>query len=287
MGILFNLQNEKNFTESDVTIARYILNHSDIFADLSIGELAKRTNTSNASVIRLCRKVGCKGFREFRVNFLRELERKPEDKHPMNVNYPVHDHSSPVIVMENISNAHKFAIDTCLTAISPLDIQKAAFMIHKAKNIFVYGLGESFLVGEMLARRLNRIGYVTIMVDTKTESAAVSSNTTEQDLAIFISYSGNGMISYQLDQTILEHNGCKTLLITGNQKLKDFDHIICYPMIESIEENAATYYSTEAAIFITDAIYSLLFAMDYEKLKKIKKLIDAEMHKGLKKYKDL
>lgn len=282
MSILFDLEYKKEFTSTEKTIADYILKNSDQIEDMSIADLARATHSSNASVIRLCRKVGSKGFRDFRLSFLRELEKVPEDVQRTDVNYPVYDRASPIIVMQSLADVHKFAVNTCVTSVSALDIQRAAFLIHASKHVYLLGMGESELIAQIFARRLFRIGYIPILVSSVSEHLAVTRTAEKKDVVVMISYSGSGLMPYKEDLKYFAEKEVSTVLITANRKLKNFDSVICYPMIESPEENAATFYSTEASAYITNCIYSLLFAMDYEDAKEEKLKIDRKQRKKIK-----
>lgn len=270
MSILFDLQNGNDFTDAEYSIAEYILSHSEQIADMSIADLAKETHTSNASVIRLCRKVGSKGFRDFRLSFLRELSKIPDDSAIADLDYPIYDRSSPVNVMKSIADVQKFAINTCFTGISALDIQKAAFLIHSSRHVYLYGMGESMLVAQMFSRRLTRIGYISLLVQPDSEHIATTKTAEEGDVAIMISYSGSGLQTYEEDFALFAKKNMRTVLITSNQRIRSFDCSIFYPAGENSEENAATFYSTEASMYITNCIYSLLFAMDYQDVKEDK-----------------
>lgn len=282
MSILFDLQNARNFTESDRTIARYILDNSELIADMSVSDLARASHTSNASVVRLCQKVGSKGFRDFQMALLRELSKVPEDAVQTDVNFPVYDRSSPVIVMKNMADVHKYAVNACFTSISALDVQKAAFLIHKSQHVFLYGIGESKLVAEMLARRLMRIGYITVVVEPTDEHYAVTMTAHEGDTAVMISYSGAGLQAYEDDISLFRQKKMHTILITSNKNIHSFECNICYPAMESPQKNAATFYSTEAAMYISDSIYSLLFAMDYKDIKEEKMKVDRTVRRKSK-----
>lgn len=279
MSVLFDLQNGKGFTDSEKIIAQYALEHSEQIADMSIADLARETHTSNASIIRLCRKVGSKGFRDFRLSFLRELSKVPDDAEKTDVNYPIYDRSSPVVVMKNLADVHKYAVNTCFTAVSALDIQKAAFLIHSGRHVYFYGLGESRLVAEMFRRRLMRIGYVGIMVDLSEEAYAETMTAEEGDTAVLISYSGSGLVSFTDEFRLFKEKKMHTILITANEQLKDFECVIRYPAAEQTGENAGTFYSTEASMYITDCIVSLLFAMDYQESRKEKQFAEEKMRR--------
>ena len=55
MSIMTQLEFALDFTHAEVEIAHYILNHGEDVLNLSSKELAKRTYTSPATIVRLCR----------------------------------------------------------------------------------------------------------------------------------------------------------------------------------------------------------------------------------------
>ena len=50
------------------------MNHLDLLEELSINDLAKKTYTSNATIIRLCRKTGYSGYKALKVDLIKERE---------------------------------------------------------------------------------------------------------------------------------------------------------------------------------------------------------------------
>ena len=63
--LLEKLQEHKNFTAHEKDVAEYILSHLDQISELSVGELAKASYTSKATVVRLSQKLGLNGFQFF------------------------------------------------------------------------------------------------------------------------------------------------------------------------------------------------------------------------------
>lgn len=63
-----------DFTHAEVEIAHYILNHGEDVLNLSSKELAKRTYTSPATIVRLCRKLGLEGYNDFKIKYSAELQ---------------------------------------------------------------------------------------------------------------------------------------------------------------------------------------------------------------------
>ncbi|MEE8807367.1 MAG: MurR/RpiR family transcriptional regulator [Lactimicrobium sp.] len=274
MSILFDLQKKENFTEAEKAAAQYILDHLEEIADLNIGEIADQSHTSNATIIRLCRRLGTKGYRDFRISILREIEKIPDEDYQGNVDYPVYDRTSLAIVMKSLAEVHKYAVSTCYTAVSAVDLQNAAFILERAEHIYIYATGESDLAGQVFARRMMRIGHRCMCISSTTESLAFTDQLTAKDAALFISYSGKGIIRFRDDMILMEQRKVRTVLLTGVTPNHPFSQIIRYPYIESDDDNSATFYSTEAENYLLDSIYSMIFAMEYEKVKKHKQEVD-------------
>lgn len=63
-----------NLSDIEVYIYKYVLANPKTVSHMSITELADATNSSTASILRMCRKYGCKGFSEFKFKLQNELE---------------------------------------------------------------------------------------------------------------------------------------------------------------------------------------------------------------------
>ena len=68
MSIMTQLEFELDFSSSEKTIAKYILDNGEDILNLSVKELAKQTYTSPATIVRLCRKLGLNGYGDFKIN---------------------------------------------------------------------------------------------------------------------------------------------------------------------------------------------------------------------------
>lgn len=56
--MILDISQENKYTETEKEVIDYLMNHLDLLEELSINDLAKKTYTSNATIIRLCRKIG-------------------------------------------------------------------------------------------------------------------------------------------------------------------------------------------------------------------------------------
>jgi len=74
MGLIQQMKKQENMTERERDICNYILEHPELVETISSRELGHATFTSAASVTRLCQKLGVKGFPEFKMQFVREVQ---------------------------------------------------------------------------------------------------------------------------------------------------------------------------------------------------------------------
>lgn len=68
------LKDFPNLSDIETYIYKYIIANPKSVAHMSITELSLATNSSTASILRLCRKYGFKGFSEFKFKLQNELE---------------------------------------------------------------------------------------------------------------------------------------------------------------------------------------------------------------------
>lgn len=74
MSLIDNLSNEKLFTKSEIEVINFIKENPNLVLNMTIGELANQTFSSNTTIIRICKKLGFNGFRDFKIEYLRNIE---------------------------------------------------------------------------------------------------------------------------------------------------------------------------------------------------------------------
>ena len=62
-----------SFTKSEQKAAAYILNDPKVVLAESLSIIAKKSGSSNAALVRLCQKLGFRGFSEFQFSMHRAL----------------------------------------------------------------------------------------------------------------------------------------------------------------------------------------------------------------------
>ena len=91
MSIMTQLEFELDFSHSEKEIAHYILNEGEKVLNLSIKELAKKTYTSPATIVRLCHKLGLEGYGDFKIKYSAELQFDLAHTDRIDVNFPFNE----------------------------------------------------------------------------------------------------------------------------------------------------------------------------------------------------
>lgn len=259
MALLDKLESIENLTPVEKTIVAYIIEHKEQIVNFTIADLAMMTYTSNSAIIRFCRKLGLTGYKEFKIEFVKELERIRKQKSNININYPIQKKENSSNILKNIAELAKESIDTCYESISEKDMERAAKYLQQADKIYIYANGDSLVSAIGFANKLIKLDKVTIIANEYNEVLAHTMNVKKSDVALFVSYTGEGLVDERYFN-ILKDSGCKKILITSNSDIAGFDIRIDFPDKEDRQGKIATYYSQIAIQYILNCLYAIIFS---------------------------
>lgn len=276
MSVLDDLKRAQNFTDTERSIAQYVLQNVEDVVHMNIAALAEKTHTSNAAIIRLSRKLGLSGFREFRVQLASDIEKWRVLRRRVNVNLPVDEEESVASMMSNIAELHREAVEACYATVAPRDVAQIAAYIRKASHVYLYASGDSQITCMAFANMLSKIGIVAIIANQFDEGRATAYTTHPGDVVFFISYRGRALrhsVQQEVVQTV-RAQGCRTVLITAARKTSNADVFIPLPPLERETEVIGTFFSQACIKYVLNCIYSAVFVADYQDSVKYKRRID-------------
>jgi len=268
----------KKFTTTEQIIANYILENTTLMENISIQELAKRTFTSNASIIRFVQKLGIKGFKEFRIQLLKSLEQLDLEAE-INPNIPFEGNSSLMKISEDIMHLSQQAIKETYHLLNEAQLMQMTKHLYHAKRIFLFASGDSQIRAESFQNKLWKINKYAILAKDREEWALNAANLLIDDCAFFISYdakSANDLFAAQM----IKERGIPILLLTSfpdSELGKLSDVIITVSRLETTEtEKIATYSSQAAFEYILNVLFSTLYQMEYQE-NRVRQLTRAEV----------
>lgn len=167
---------KENFTEGDIlstlrvlaptlnrgpaAVADFLLADPGRAMPMTLAEVARQSGTSDASVIRLARAAGCRGYRELRTRLATSLGRA--EGAPEEGSYPagVAAGDSPEAVIAKLAATERETIAQTQRTLDAAVVRDVAESVASARRILVVGIGASGLVARDLAAKLSRIGLV-------------------------------------------------------------------------------------------------------------------------------
>lgn len=203
-------QSFENMTESEKKIAEYILDNTSKIYQLSAYELASLTGTSGASVIRFVRKIGFKGFPEFKIALAKDDVQERNEE----VDYDyidTKDTIKEVIIKTGKKNIK--SIEDTLELLDEKEVKEAVAAIQKAKNIYLFGLGSSALIAMDFQSKLLRINRNAHMHLDSHMQLSMAALIEPKDVAIAISFTGKSKEVYKAIAKAKE-KGAKCISIT-------------------------------------------------------------------------
>lgn len=167
---------------------------------MSITELALKLNVAEATILRYCKKLGYKGFQDFKLSLSQDVAKE--------VTIDTNDKSQ--YLMGQVS---KTVSKDCSLLSVPM-IEEVARLFVASKNIACFGVGNSSIAPSYLAARLLKLGFNIITSADPHHESIVASNLTKKDLLVCLSVSGSTKDIIDVAK-IAEKNGVPIVVITN------------------------------------------------------------------------
>lgn len=270
MNLLLKLRENSKLTESEQKIADYVIQNYDVIKNYTCCDLAKVTFSSPAGITRLCKKIGIKGYKEFRIKLAEEVS-------ILNNNQIDIDKSIDITKEDNVKSIihklNRISIDTLNETKLLQDeenILKITKLLQDAKSIHFYGQGASYMVALDAMYKFMRVGKSTTAHNMTDFQYVQAKNSTKDDVAVIISYSGETQEMIDIANILIE-NRVKIVSITKNRKntiakLSDFNLFVTSK--EKLERSSAIY-SRISMLNVIDIIYFTYFNATYDVSKKM------------------
>ncbi|WP_308556292.1 MurR/RpiR family transcriptional regulator [uncultured Lactobacillus sp.] len=252
--------NNINYTDAEKDVISYINQNINNIDDMTITDLAKKSHTSNATIIRLSHKVGCTGFKTLKVKIIKSRENNQYLKRNVDFNFPFSPIDDAETIKKSMTDLYTNSLTVLREQINIDEISKAAEMMMDSKHTFMFGIGDTGITVRSFINKVNKLNIYPIFANENGEEDNIAQRLTSTDLAIFTSYdSFESEFGSEIDEA--SKHDCKTILITSkiDTIYKDkVDLIITVPREEK-EKKVATFFSQFAFQYIFNLIFAFLY----------------------------
>lgn len=190
-------------------VATEILENPEEVVHLSITELAKRAQVSDATVVKFCKRIGYKGFQELKIRLAQDVVVKPK---PIYGEIEIDDDIS--VIKHKIFHTNISALQDTPKTLDNNELAKAVDALGQARKIQFYGLGASGIVAQDAEHKFLRIGLdASAFIDSHLQTT-MASLLGPNDVAIGITYSGE---TWEIVEALkaAEKTGATTICLTN------------------------------------------------------------------------
>jgi DNA-binding MurR/RpiR family transcriptional regulator len=171
-------QSISGYSPTQQKLGEFVLNDPAKVLYLTITELARESKTSEASVTRLCRVLGCKGYNEFKMALALDIQSSQPQQ-------PSGDK------IDSVVNESVLALQDTAKLLDRSMLETAAQSLHQARSVQIYGVAASAILGDYLHYKLLRFGKPAQLFSDMHRAAMNATTLSKEDLVVAISSSGS------------------------------------------------------------------------------------------------
>ena len=201
-----------SFFEAEKKIADFLMEHKAEAAGMTVGELAKASQTSDATVSRFCRRCGFKGFQDLKLALTREL--LEEEHQEQEVTNEI-DRNDLTQSLKNILANKVAELTETFRMMNPENLEQILRKLEHAKTVQLAAVGNTLPVALDGAFKLNQLGIPAVAGTIWEAQTAYALNLGPEDVVLMISNSGTSNRLQILAEGAKE-NGATVILITNN-----------------------------------------------------------------------
>lgn len=169
-------------------ILRFLRENPEEAAGYSIKQLADRTFSSAATIVRLCRKMGFTGYKELQKSLLYESGLRRESIRP--VEQEIGRNDSLEELVDKVTYKNIVSLDNTRKLVDLDILSHCVDLLEKSNTVYLFGIGSSLLVARDLYLKLLRVNKPCVICDDWHAQLLQARNMKAGDLAVVVSYSG-------------------------------------------------------------------------------------------------
>ena len=246
-------------------IARYILGDPESVIGMPIDMLATKCATSKASVVRLCKSLGYRGYKQFCIELASDLAVSSHIKYTYEDVHPGDDLRS---IVENVCQNNIRTLQESMAVMDLAALDTAVQAITAAPRVDFYGLGTSGIVAIDAQNKFLRINKVSFASADPHLQILSASSLRPGDVAVLISYSGETRDIFDT-LAIVRESGATSVSITryGPNRLSRQADISLYTSSQESFIRSGAMSSRIGQLNVVDMLYTAVVSNEYDAVK--------------------
>lgn len=263
-GLMILREIKKELTPKEVKIVEYIEKNDQEVMRYSITELALKCDSSETSIVRLCKKMGFKGYQEFKIALAQNASGNQSIKH---LQQDVELGDSSIDIAKKVFQASVQALHDTATILSQENLDAAVELLTKAKVISFFGVGGAGAVATDAYHRFCKLQKPCQLFTDYYSQINKSLVVDAGDLIIAVSHSGKTRDILVSLQQAKERNA-KIIAVTqfGNSPITKLADIVFFTSSNETAFRHDAMASRIAEMAILDSLFTCAAFTDYQKV---------------------
>lgn len=258
---------KRSMTRTERTVAEYVEPRLEAIPSMSIQQLARNSGTSEASVMRFCKTLGYRGYRDFTLSVSAALgSREEEDGEKKYTDIRPGDDLGTIL--ENVSFNNARSIEDTLSVLDRGQVRLAVELLCRAPRVDWYGLGASGLVCQDAQQKFLRINKRCQAFADGHSIQTAAALLGAEDVAVLVSNSGT--TAEILDALDLVHAaGAKSIAVTrySRSALAQGVDVVLHISTPEVTFRSGAMGSRIAMLNIVDILFSCVASAQYDEVK--------------------
>ncbi|MFK8054088.1 MAG: MurR/RpiR family transcriptional regulator [Woeseiaceae bacterium] len=202
-------QLESTFTRAEQKVAHWVTRHPYAVSGARLATVAADADVSEPTVVRFCRRIGCKGFSDFKLRWAASAHSRRDQAH---AEVDLNDNAETII--RKVFNSSLRELERVMLGLNSDALQTAAASIAKADRLLFAGVGASAVVAKDAENKFFRLGLgCTALTDEPTVRQAAATCDKNQ---VFVAISKSGESAAMIDaMTLARRSGALGIGVTA------------------------------------------------------------------------
>jgi DNA-binding MurR/RpiR family transcriptional regulator len=201
-----------SLSKAEQKVADAVLEDAETTVYSSVTDLAEKADVGETTVIRFCRKLGFRGFQEFKLAVAQDLVAPSQHVHGK-----IQDSDDIATMAEKITAYNTQTLQDTHSLLQEEELEKATEALIRGRRLFFFGLGSSGITAADAKYRFMRLGF---NADCASDAHVIAMNaalTTPEDVVVGITTSGSTKDLVDAVR-IAKQNGAYIICITNHAR---------------------------------------------------------------------
>ncbi|MCD7736627.1 MAG: MurR/RpiR family transcriptional regulator, partial [Lachnospiraceae bacterium] len=201
---------------AEKAIATALIENPEAIERMTLAEISRESGTSEASIVRFCKRLGYSGYTALKNDFIVKNHQKIDHV------VAIENHDNMSIILEKLYTSNLEMLSETF-ANHENRYEDALLALLKAKSIHFFAVGDAYAVVRLPYIKFRRIGIYCTAEEDPVMQMITASNLSKDDVAIAVSYEGRSRNVVE-SMKIAKERGATTISITRRSKSPLLDY---------------------------------------------------------------